>query len=449
MKRSTTQPASPNSRSSLAGCGIHGQPVRVVGVPLGRPGPPGCCGPSRPRSPGAASGSSPRPATSTTGAHQVKPASTTAEASPTTRPTRPLAMKSTLRYIGGPVMPAVELPRRGQVVGEVRVLEVADAGRVDAAVDQPLVEPGRQLVAEIHADRGLQRIDHQHQRRSTTPVSSERTDQRASPRSTAPTMSPVATANTAGRSPLAAAAAHQATASRGVGLRQGGEELPLLPRPQPPPPCSALCHQPLTSSCAEPRRRKLGRTRRAAARRIVRSSATALEKGLHLVMRTHGAGTLRAEHAGTTRHPRRLGRPPARPRRGGVRGSAGRLRRRPGGGPRRDAGRVRRARPAQRVLRHGHRRGRAAAGGQRQPRPAHRRDRGGHRELEVLSPSAPLPFQIDERVSVGEEARLKYRYLDLRRPGPGGGDPAAQRGQPGRPHAAGRARTSSRSRPRP
>jgi hypothetical protein len=34
--------------------------------------------------------------------------------------------------------------------------------------------------------------------------------------------------------------------------------------------------------------------------------------------------------------------------------------------------------------------------------------------LEVLSPSAPLPFQIDERVNVGEETRLKYRYLDLR-----------------------------------
>jgi aspartyl-tRNA synthetase len=41
-------------------------------------------------------------------------------------------------------------------------------------------------------------------------------------------------------------------------------------------------------------------------------------------------------------------------------------------------------------------------------------------ELKVLSESAPLPFQIDERVEVGEEARLKYRYLDLRRPGPAG-----------------------------
>ncbi|PRY63834.1 aspartyl-tRNA synthetase [Knoellia remsis] len=38
-------------------------------------------------------------------------------------------------------------------------------------------------------------------------------------------------------------------------------------------------------------------------------------------------------------------------------------------------------------------------------------------DIEVLNTSAPLPFQIDERVSVGEEARLKHRYLDLRRPG--------------------------------
>ena len=37
--------------------------------------------------------------------------------------------------------------------------------------------------------------------------------------------------------------------------------------------------------------------------------------------------------------------------------------------------------------------------------------------IEVLNASAPLPFQIDERVTVGEEARLKHRYLDLRRPG--------------------------------
>ena len=39
-------------------------------------------------------------------------------------------------------------------------------------------------------------------------------------------------------------------------------------------------------------------------------------------------------------------------------------------------------------------------------------------DLEVLSASAPLPFPIDDHVDVGEEARLKHRYLDLRRTGP-------------------------------
>ncbi|GJF08714.1 aspartate--tRNA(Asp/Asn) ligase [Mycolicibacterium cyprinidarum] len=37
--------------------------------------------------------------------------------------------------------------------------------------------------------------------------------------------------------------------------------------------------------------------------------------------------------------------------------------------------------------------------------------------LTVLGESAALPFQLDE--TAGEEARLKYRYLDLRREGPG------------------------------
>jgi aspartyl-tRNA synthetase len=36
----------------------------------------------------------------------------------------------------------------------------------------------------------------------------------------------------------------------------------------------------------------------------------------------------------------------------------------------------------------------------------------------VLSEAAPLPFQIDDHVDVGEEVRLRYRYLDLRRSGP-------------------------------
>jgi aspartyl-tRNA synthetase len=39
-------------------------------------------------------------------------------------------------------------------------------------------------------------------------------------------------------------------------------------------------------------------------------------------------------------------------------------------------------------------------------------------DVEVLSAAAPLPFPIDEHVQVGEEVRLKHRYLDLRREGP-------------------------------
>jgi aspartyl-tRNA synthetase len=38
--------------------------------------------------------------------------------------------------------------------------------------------------------------------------------------------------------------------------------------------------------------------------------------------------------------------------------------------------------------------------------------------LEVLSESAALPFPLDEHVEVGEDIRLRYRYLDLRRPDP-------------------------------
>ncbi len=38
--------------------------------------------------------------------------------------------------------------------------------------------------------------------------------------------------------------------------------------------------------------------------------------------------------------------------------------------------------------------------------------------VEVLSAAAPLPFPISEHVDVNEEARLRHRYLDLRRSGP-------------------------------
>ncbi|HYG92695.1 MAG TPA: aspartate--tRNA ligase, partial [Nocardioides sp.] len=40
-------------------------------------------------------------------------------------------------------------------------------------------------------------------------------------------------------------------------------------------------------------------------------------------------------------------------------------------------------------------------------------------DVEVLSAASPLPFPISDHVDVGEEVRLKHRYLDLRRSAPG------------------------------
>ena len=38
------------------------------------------------------------------------------------------------------------------------------------------------------------------------------------------------------------------------------------------------------------------------------------------------------------------------------------------------------------------------------------------RQLELLNSAETPPFQLDEHTSVGEDVRLHYRYMDLRRP---------------------------------
>ena len=39
-------------------------------------------------------------------------------------------------------------------------------------------------------------------------------------------------------------------------------------------------------------------------------------------------------------------------------------------------------------------------------------------DLEILSEAAPLPLPVDDYIEAGDDIRLKYRYLDLRRSAP-------------------------------
>ena len=136
------------------------------------------------------------------------------------------------------------------------------------------------------------------------------------------------------------------------------------------------------------------------------------------VLRTHEVGWPARRPCRPDRHPRRVGGQPARSRRRGVPGPAGRLRGGPGRRPRRvlesSGAHGLRNEFCLRVTGEVSRR----PAGQREPALATGEIEVLADVLEVLSEAAPLPFQIGEHVEVGEEARLKYRYLDLRRPAP-------------------------------
>jgi hypothetical protein len=62
----------------------------------------------------------------------------------------------------------VELSRGRQILSKVRILQMSDAGWLNAGANKRLVEPGGHFVAEVHADRGLDRIQDQHEHEDHT-----------------------------------------------------------------------------------------------------------------------------------------------------------------------------------------------------------------------------------------------------------------------------------------
>ena len=155
------------------------------------------------------------------------------------------------------------------------------------------------------------------------------------------------------------------------------------------------------------------------------------------MIRTHDAGSLRAADAGTT--VTLAGWVARRRDHGGVifvdlRDA---LRRRPGGLPRRqDTAHALRNEFCVKVTGEV---GRRPAGNENPDLPTGEIEVTAT-ELEVLSEAAPLPLPVDDHVEAGDDVRLRYRYLDLRRSGPAQRDAAALAGQPDRPRGAARPR---------
>ncbi len=126
--------------------------------------------------------------------------------------------------------PEVEVAGHREVVGELRVLEVAHAPRPHARLGEPVVEPCRGAVAEVGADRGVDRRKHleQHehgagegQRRREVVAALDRADEQPH-------------RDREDRRQHAAQGEHDPPRDRerAIGLREDAEELPLLPLAQ-------------------------------------------------------------------------------------------------------------------------------------------------------------------------------------------------------------------------
>ncbi len=126
---------------------------------------------------------------------------------------------------------AVELARGRQILSKVGILQMADAGWFNAGANERLVEPSGHLVAKVHADRGLDRIQDQHEHEDPTGQSKGGCDR-----------SSLLDCADGGADGHRKDCGHRTVQDqecppdRGqhrIGFRQCAEELPLLPRPEP------------------------------------------------------------------------------------------------------------------------------------------------------------------------------------------------------------------------
>ena len=235
----TTQSARPNRRTSFAAGGVHGEAVGVVGPPLllhdvvvGAAVPDG----ARLQE---VVGRQPRAADE----QRRPPAVPERAAAPAAPPPPRAANPPPIAGHGGRDVRAgeaeVEVAGRRQLVGQLGRLEVGEAGRAVAGVEQAVVQPRRRRGAEVRRERVVHRARSPAGRR--TGRRRRRARARAARRPRRPRRAtPMATAKAAGSRPRSTTSAHH---HAGHGRRrppQRTEEPPDVrprrPRPQHPTP---------------------------------------------------------------------------------------------------------------------------------------------------------------------------------------------------------------------
>ena len=160
MKRSIVQPAEAEQPQFLARGRIDRQPVGVVGIALRGAHLLGVA-----IAPDRALAQQPVRRQPRAGEHDRRPPGVARrgsrrDAMPPIISTMPLAMKSMEIESGGPVIPRSKSRATVRSLVSVGIFEVPHARRTHAGLGEPVVEPGGGAIAEVGADRLMNRAEH-------------------------------------------------------------------------------------------------------------------------------------------------------------------------------------------------------------------------------------------------------------------------------------------------